>query len=357
MSRVVASILYPFDMGLELDLSGGAAGALVAELADASSHSVSFEGRELGAGKMSGRIYRFGVGLVELRFEADLTLDDCARISCFTGRVEVDGQPLSVAAEALAREVMNRARPFATYTYDLRLEDQELYPVFVLAEAPAEPPESMIERERRALVGIVAAEPDYDRLSRYALERERLGNLGYLEQELILVWRFGAVLATPEARTITDLLGVVLAQQWSLRSYDAVLDHELDQAQRQLSDLPPYFHFWRMPGRYRDFSREAIAFARDKLTITASMHSVSADVPLVEEDWHMRALYEHARASFRVDALERRVETKLDRVEAAYNSARELLSTNFSILLDMIFLVFLIWSILDTVLLALVAFR
>jgi hypothetical protein len=355
--RIAASILYPFDMGLELDLSGQAAGALVAELADASSHVVVFDGVDLGAGKISGRIYRFGVGVIELQFESDLTLDDCARISCFSERLLVDGELLSEVAESIAREIMGRARDFATYTYDLRLEDRELYPVFVLAEPPLASPESLIERQRRALVGIVAAEPDYDRLSWSALERERLGNLGYFENDLVLVWRFGAVLATPEAKTIVGLLGLVLAQRWSLRSYDVVLDNELDQAQRQLSDLPPYFRFWRMPGRYRDFSREAIAFAQDKLAITASMHSVSADVPLVESDWHMRALYEHARASFRVDALVRRVETKLDRVEAAYNSAREFLSTNFSILLDMIFLVFLIWSVFDTVLLALVAFR
>ena len=80
--RIAACILYPFDMGLELDLSGQAAGALVAELADASSHVVAFDGMDLGGGKISGRIYRFGVGVIELQFESDLTLDDCARISC-----------------------------------------------------------------------------------------------------------------------------------------------------------------------------------------------------------------------------------------------------------------------------------
>ena len=355
--RIVGCILYPFDMGLELDLSGEAAGALVAELADVSSHRVTFDGVELGPGKLSGRIYRFGVGLIELRFEANLTFGDCARISCFTSRLQVDQQPLGEAAETLAREIMSRARPFATYTYDLRLEEREPLSGVRAGRVTARAPRST---DRTAAPGAGGDRRRRGRLRspvsvRARARAARQSRLPGERAHPRLAIRGGA--GHPEARTVVDLLGLVLAQQWSLRSYDVVLDHELDQAQRQLSDLPPYFHFWRMPGRYRDFSREAIAFAQDKLTITASMHSVFADAPLVEADWHMRALYEHARASFRVDALVRRVETKLDRVEAAYNSARELLSTNFSILLDMIFLVFLIWSVLDTVLLALVAFR
>ena len=166
-----------------------------------------------------------------------------------------------------------------------------------------------------------------------------------------------AVLSGAEAETSAELLSLVLAQYWSMRSYDHVLDHELSQAQEQLEELPKYFEFWRMPGRYHDFSNEAIDFAKDKITITQSMHTLLGSESQIESDWALRELYEEAGAAFGVQVLVGRVETKLARIEAAYNVAREQLSANFYILLDIIFLAFLVWSIFDTLLLARIAFR
>jgi hypothetical protein len=142
-----------------------------------------------------------------------------------------------------------------------------------------------------------------------------------------------------------------------MRSYDYVLDHEINNAQQQLEELPKYYQFWRMPGRYHDFSTEAIDFAKDKLSITQSLHTVVGGEHQIESDWSLRELYEEARKAFGLEALSTRVEAKLAKIDSAYNVAREQLSANFYILLDIIFLSFLVWSIVDTVLLARIAFR
>jgi hypothetical protein len=189
------------------------------------------------------------------------------------------------------------------------------------------------------------------------LERGQLNNLAYLGNDLILVQRFGAVLSGLEAETSAELLRLVFAQYWSMRSYDFVLDYELNQAQQQLKELPQYYQFWRILGRYHHFSSEAIAFAMDKISITQSMHTVLMGEAQVETDWSLRDLYQEARSVFRMEALNARVETKLARIDSAYTVAREQLSANFYILLDIIFLSFLIWSIVDTLLLARIAFR
>src|SRR5688572_30914034 len=97
--QVEVRILSPFDMGLELDLSGQEAGALVARLADAGTVQVGLEGRQIGIGQISGRIYRFGIGMFELSLDLDLDFDGCARISCNTALIDVDGQPVADFAE------------------------------------------------------------------------------------------------------------------------------------------------------------------------------------------------------------------------------------------------------------------
>lgn len=355
--QIKVQILYPFDMALELDLSGQEAGALVARLADVGAHQVTFEGKTLDTGQVSGQIYRFGVGMFNLSFEQDLDFDDCARISCATDQIEVDGQSIADFAESHIHGIIESARRFATYSYERRLEDRELYPLFVIREPIAGDASALIERHRKALFGIVAGEKDYDRLSPRVLEREQIKNLAYFGNDLVLVQRFGAVLSGLEAETSGELLSLVLAQYWSMRSYDYVLDYELNQAQQQLEELPQYYQFWRMPARYRDFSKEAIAFAQDKLSITQSMHTVFGSETQIETDWSLRELYEEARAALGMEVLYTRVETKLARIDSAYSVAREQLSANFYILLDIIFLSFLVWSIVDTILLARIAFR
>lgn len=355
--QVRVQILYPFDMGLEIDLSGQEAGALIARLADIGAHQVTFEGRSLGTGQVSGRVYRFGVGVVDLTIELELDFEGCARISCGTNQLEVDRMPIGDFAESLVHGIVDSCHRFATYSYERRLEDRELYPIFLIREPLAGEATALIERHRKALFGIVAGEEHYDRLSPRIVEREQLKNLGYFGNDLILVHRFGAVLSGFEAETNAELLSLVLAQYWSMRSYDYVLDHEINNAQQQLEELPKYYQFWRMPGRYHDFSTEAIDFAKDKLSITQSLHTVVGGEHQIESDWSLRELYEEARKAFGLEALSTRVEAKLAKIDSAYNVAREQLSANFYILLDIIFLSFLVWSIVDTVLLARIAFR
>jgi hypothetical protein len=355
--QVAVQILYPFDLGLEIDLSGQEAGALVARLADIGVHEVTFSGAALGTGQVSGSLYRFGVGVVDVTFEMEGELADCARISVGAEQLEVDRKPIGDFSESLAQGIIESCRQFATYTYDRRLEDREIYPIVILRELITGEASDLVERHRPALFGIVAGEPDYDRLSPRILKREPLRNLGYFGNDLILVQRFGAVLSGVEAETNAELLSLVLAQYWSMRSYDHVLDHEMNKAQQQLEKLPQYYQVWRMPGRYHHFSNEAIDFAKDKLSITQSMHTVVGGETRVESDWSLREIYEEARKAFGIEVLYARVDAKLTKIDAAYNVAREQLSANFYILLDIIFLSFLVWSIIDTVLLARIAFR
>ncbi len=201
------------------------------------------------------------------------------------------------------------------------------------------------------LLGLLAGEERYEKLSHFVLDQEKLSNFGYYENEMVLIKRFGAVVFSEDYSTIIEMIKLAYAQYWSLRSYNFILDQELETSQKLLEKLPPYYKFWEIPQSYQRFSNEALDFDRDKISIVDSLYNVVSNVPKVESDWHLRILHQNVNTSFKIEELHRMVETKIERIEESYNSAREFLSTNFFLLLDVIFFLSLAWSIVDTFLL------
>lgn len=360
--QIRTHILFPFDLGLELDVTGHDAEAVFKQVSSRRTAPVTFEGKSYAEATVVTQIYKFGVGSIEIFFDMDADLAEAARISCFTENVWVGKQPIVKYCQSHVDTVIRQASKYADYHYEKRLEDTDLFPCFVIGEnlsADSEKPlhvsETFISRHRKALYGIVAGEPRYDELSNFVLEREKLVNYGYYENEMILIERFGAVVYSPEAQTLLSLIKAAYSQYWSLKSYTFILDQELDNTQHVLENLPPYYKFWLIPNQYQRFSKEAMDFGRDKLAIIESLYSVGHNIPRIDSDWHLRTLFASIRKVFTIDELYKTVDTKLSRIEEAYNSAREFLSTNFFILLDIIFFASLAWSVIDTVLLIKIA--
>lgn len=352
-TRVV--LLFPFDLGLELDFTGQSAGAIVREVSAHALPSLSFRSRFFPGARAESHLYRFGVGLIQVDFAMDLDLTEMADLSCNAERIQAGKTSLSDWCRDTVRELIAHAQEFASHRYDLRLEDAEIFPVFIFDQKDVDNADAFIRKNYKALYGITAGEPDFDRLSDFVFQKEPLGNFGYYENEVILIKRFGAVVSSAEFETILDLIALACAQYWSLKSYHFVLDSETDQAQKLLEHLPPFYKFWQIPSRYHRFSREAIDFGKDKLSIVDSLYNVSTNLPRIDSDWHLRTVYKDISKVFNIDELYRTVEIKLNRIEESYNQAREFLSTNFFILLDIIFFAWLIWGVLDTILLLYIA--
>ncbi len=319
-----------------------------------------FEGHDYGEADVSTQVYKFGVGLIQISFPLDMDMAQAARLSCFAESVHVGHTPVLKYCQGLVNGVINTASKYADYRYENRLEEEDLFPVFVLGEGLdghlssgrlIREADAFIRKHRKELYGIVAGEPRYEDLSEFVLEREQLQNFGYYENEIILAERFGALVYSPESQTILELIKLNYSLYWSLKAYNFILDRELDNAQRVLEHLPPYYKFWLIPNQYQRFSKEAMDFSRDKLAIVESLYTVGTKIPRIDADWHLRTLYGSIRKVFTIEEWYRTVETKLNRIEESYNSAREFLSTNFFILLDIIFFTSLVWSIIDTLLL------
>lgn len=350
-------LLFPFDLGLELDFAGKGARDLFKEISNRKTTPLLVEGRPYPDARVSTQIYKFGVGLVHIEAPMKLTFPDAARLSCHAEELLVGKKPILPYCQSLVDGVIEHASLYASYRYEKRLDETDLLPVFVMGQGPPGTAEAFIRENEKALYGIVAAEPLYEGLSAFSLQRGKLENYGYYEDELVLIQRFGAMVYSAESSTILELIKLAYAQYWSLKAYNFLLDRELDDTQEVLKHLPPYYKFWLIPRQYQRFSSEALDFSRDKLAIVESLYSVASKVPHIEADWHLSSLYSSIRGVFSVEDLYKVVDAKLGRIEEAYHSTREFLSTNFFILLDIVFFATLLWSVIDTALLWHIAHR
>jgi hypothetical protein len=353
--KAVVHHFIPFDLGLELDFVGKDAKEIAKEVSSRAAAPVGFEGRQFPDAQVSAQIYKFGVGLIQVSFPVEGDLDFFADLACRTEALTVGKSAVGPWSRGLVDGLIKRAREFASHAYDRRLEDFDMFPAFVLEKGEAPSAVAVMEKHSKALYGIVAGEPHYERLSDFVLQREGLVNLGYYENELILIKRFGAVVSSGEAGTVLELIRLAYALYWNLRAYNHFLDREIDQAQSLLAHLPPYHKFWAMPRSYQRFSREAIDFVRDKLAIVDSLYNVAANIPRVDSDWHLRTIYKNVEKEFDVDDLAKAVDAKLERIEQSYNSARDFISTNFFIAVEIVLILSLAWMMFDTALLFIIA--
>jgi len=94
-----------------------------------------------------------------------------ARLSCFTESMHVGKTPIVKYCQGLVQGVIPTSLQIRHYRYEKRLEEEDLFPVFVIGESLSAAEESgkvikvadsFIRKHQKALYGIVAGEPRYD---------------------------------------------------------------------------------------------------------------------------------------------------------------------------------------------------
>src|ERR1017187_7339070 len=176
--RMRTHILFPFDLGLELDFTGHDAEDMFKQVSSRKNAEVRFESHVFSEATVATQIYKFGVGTIEIAFDLDADLPEAAKISCFAENLQVGKMPIVKYCQSHVDGVIQRASKYADYRYEKRLEDADLLPVFLIGEAlkkddsgPIHVSEAFIRRHRKELYGIVAGEPRYEDLSEFVLER------------------------------------------------------------------------------------------------------------------------------------------------------------------------------------------
>src|SRR3989339_126274 len=341
---MICTLLYPFDMGLDLDLKKEGTNSFFKVLHHEKAASLTFFDKHYHNIDIETRIYKFGCGLISISFPIDKNLQACTQISSLSSQIKIDGAELVTYCKSLASKTINEVQQISTHKYEKKLEEVEIFPVFIM-EKLATSADAYITKNLKTLYGIVSSETNYEKLSEFVLQQEPLANYGYYEDEIILIKKFGAFISSEESDTIVDVIRLSLVQWWVLKSYDFILEMELDEAQQHIADIPSGFKILRTFTQYNKFSKDSLDFNRDKLEIISSIHT---SITEIENDWHLKTLYTNINKIFDTDELYKWVETKITRIEDSYENAKDFLSTNFFILLDIIFFLSLAWSIFDT---------
>jgi hypothetical protein len=86
----------------------------------------------------------------------------------------VGGAPIAEWAHTLVDAVIANAKRFASHTYDRRLEEVDPFPIFVFEKGVVENAGAFIRQNQKALTGLVCGEPNYDALSDFVLEQEKV---------------------------------------------------------------------------------------------------------------------------------------------------------------------------------------
>src|SRR5262245_51792602 len=127
--------LFPFDLGLELDFTGQSAQEMFKDISSRKVANLFFENETYTGAEIATQIYKFGVGLIQISFSMESDVVQAARLSCYAEKLNVGKTPVVRYCQGLVDGVIQTASKYASYRYEKRLEEEDLYPVFVMGES------------------------------------------------------------------------------------------------------------------------------------------------------------------------------------------------------------------------------
>lgn len=349
--KILCEILFPVDTGLDLDFREPPPRDLVKPLAIERQRELFLGERLLGIATIRGEIFRFGTGILSLQILLEEEPSFFATLSASLLTLRIGQAPAIDTFRQMGRDLVEQAQDYSVHTYDRRLPETDLYPVFALQGSLSDA-DAFIRKNIGPLFAMVTGLEHFEEMASSVPARQPLKNLGHESSEVILVERHGAFLSGKRADFLRSLLHLSYAQRWALRSYNYVLQIEMAEAKAMMDQLPPYWRIFSVFRKYRQFSKDWLDFDRDKLEMVSTLHE---GIPEVEEDFQARALHVSFAKAYHTEELFRLVERKMEVVAETYSHAREYLSTNFFIAVEIVLILSLAWAVLDTTLLFVIA--
>ncbi|MBI4669223.1 MAG: hypothetical protein HY747_08560 [Elusimicrobia bacterium] len=344
MDSVKIAYLYCFDLGMELKLDMPEESYRREILHDGDAGEAIFQGKSLGRASLAAYLYPFGIGMFEASFDFNGTLAEASDLAVFAEKVHIGRSSLAVFFSSQIERAAGKARAWVPGNFSAsggQISPREAFNLFTLSWSEDLGAESFLKKNRKTLCGMVTGEPFYARLSEYALQREALKNIGYYDEEIILVNRYGAFLHSKEEDTHRELISLALAQSFSVRRANAYLEWALGAARGVLESQPPYYHFWKMPIAYQRISREQRNFSKAKVALIQSLHALHGQTPKIESDWHLKSVHREILDSFDIEEQAKTAAVRLEAIDSIYSQLGEQLSTMFFIFLDFVFLAWL----------------
>ena len=103
------NLLFPFDMGLDLDFFDGGVVSVAKTLQHRRLPNITFFGTAYENADVESRIYKFGTGLISISVPRGNTLQTCAQISSMSSQIEISGTGFTAYCRNLAEDVIDMA--------------------------------------------------------------------------------------------------------------------------------------------------------------------------------------------------------------------------------------------------------
>lgn len=338
--------LYPFDVDMEMDPKLAHRRYAREVLRSVDAGDVIFEGQTVGQAQLLCHIYPFGIGMMEVTVTVQGDLALASRLAIGAEQVLVGRYPIPNFCRNQLQKAMDKARSFAKKV-DVKKEkevlESEIFTLVISSQKNEKvDADSFVRRNEKTLFGIVTGEASYAQLSEYAFDKEALRNIAYYEDEIILIRRYGAFIHSKEQDTLKDLIALALAQYFNVKTANHLLERSLESAQQVLEKQPPYYHFWKIPEAYQRLATEQLEFAKAKIALVDSLHTAHLQVPAIDSDWHLKSVHKEIISVFDLEEQAKIAMTRLETADSIYNHLGEQLSTAFFIILDFVFVTWLI---------------
>lgn len=125
-------LLFPFDMGLELDFVGKDTKEIFKEIYSRRMQNLTFEGKIFSNPISTIQFFKFGTGLIQISFVMQGDFAACAHLSCNAEHISAGKTRIVPWCKSLVDNLINKAQRFATYKYERRLDEVDLFPIFSL---------------------------------------------------------------------------------------------------------------------------------------------------------------------------------------------------------------------------------
>lgn len=261
----------------------------------------------------------FGIGAVSVTLKLAFDVPDLAALVPFGTVKLVDAQAKEREIETVTREILERMRPDlepALVEHYPGAIEPETYVVFAVQDPAPYDAASLLQKERQALAGLLAGEPDWKRLSREEVEDNLRYWFRYYEDDLVVVdWDY-ALVVEPTGKWGDVLYVCELAnlQLLELRAYDRYLDGVLDKA---YADLERFLGRKGLFQSAREIQKDLSDARIDLTRVTDEINNIGK----IFGDWYLAKLHLGLTSRFHLPEWESIVREKMEALDGLYGLA------------------------------------
>lgn len=255
------------------------------------------------------------VGAISITVRIPFRVEKIADLISFHDLRFSNGIYLYDDVRQLAEEVRRELGPYSVRPHAV-LGDEEAYTVFCLhppmtgADGQAASAEDWLRANRREVASLLTEEPDPTHLSDQESEESTTKYYSYYDRDIVVMdWDAALILDEPryldETLYIMELANLQLAE---LEAYDAILDHAVERAYRDLAARR--FTRWTGAGVQRELREIRVDLAR--------LSDELSNITKFFGDWHLARIYQGLSSRFHLGDWHKSIDEKLKTLDDIY---------------------------------------